>query len=148
MSLKLVGDNFDYSDCIAYNFEFGIPNFRKFFSYIFLIYRIMICLWLIPIIYLLKLKLEKISKFCIITHKQEYKEIKKYIFILKSTYLGLMGVKECGLGDLIRCFFGIFCFVSVEIKGRSCCSNDHVTIQIIIHVIKVDVNGHLNGHIT
>ena len=129
----------------------------------------MICLWLIPIINLLKLKLEKISKFCIITHKQEYKEMKKKKKKnLKSTYLGLMGVKEFGLGDLIWCF-GIFCFVSVVIKGRSCYSNDNVTIQIIIHecfysngffsslvtcyknlighVIKVDVNGHLNGHV-
>ena len=90
MSLKLVGDNFDYSDCIAYNFEFWIPNFTKSFNVkmflilniIFLfVYGIMICLWLIPIINLLKLKLEKISKFCIITHKQEYKEMNIYIYI-------------------------------------------------------------------
>ena len=90
MSLKLVGDNFDYSDCIAYNFEFWIPNFTKSFNLkmflilniIFLfVYGIMICLWLIPIINLLKLKLEKISKFCIITHTQEYKEMNIYIYI-------------------------------------------------------------------
>lgn len=71
-----------------------------------------------------------------------------------------MGVKEFGLGDLIE-HFCVFRFVSVVIKGRSCYSNDYVTIQIIIHgcfysngffgslvTIKVDVNGHLNGHVT
>ena len=140
MSLKLVGDNFDYSDCIAYNFEFWIPNFTKSFNLkmflilniIFLfVYGIMICLWLIPIINLLKLKLEKISKFCIITHKQEYKEMNIYIYFkknLKSTYLGQMGVKEFVLGDLIW-RFGVFCLVSVVIKGRSCYTNGYVTIS-------------------